>query len=483
MPPPLQYGELTALKKMNPAWRLLSAHHAPLIISFLHQAFVANNRRQIKESEVLALLDTHLETVRRLAGTDEYAKTARFYLSEWMSVNAGWLRSSYEARGDEPMIDLTAAAERAIEWVSSLQRRSSFIGTKSTLKHIFELLREIKAGSEANPDVKLAELERQRKEIDDEIFRVLQGEVKALSSVEIKERFQQVMSNSQRILSDMRGVEQNFRQLDLHARQKIATWDAGKGALLGELFEGATSIQQSEQGQSFTAFWDFLMSPDRQAELGSLLERAMQLEDVKAINDDPRLRSMNRDWIAAADEAQATVSRLSEQLRRFLDDRSWMQNKRIVELIQGIERVANAIADDPPEDDIMEIQSIGIEVTLPMDRTLYRQPKVVSLEIAPIVSGESDASTDILYQHIYVDPVRLQANIDHALQDRPLVSVADIVADHPLLYGVAELIGYLRLAAASEKAFISDELREKISWQSGEDMERTADIPHTFFQR
>ena len=41
--------------------------------------------------------------------------------------------------------------------------------------------------------------------------------------------------------------------------------------------------------------------------------------------------------------AQRTVARLSEQLRRYLDDQAWLENRRIMQLIRGVEQSALAV--------------------------------------------------------------------------------------------------------------------------------------------
>ena len=48
--------------------------------------------------------------------------------------------------------------------------------------------------------------------------------------------------------------------------ERIATWEGGKGVLLEEIFGNRDAIVDSDQGKTFPAFWDFLMSPARQEE-------------------------------------------------------------------------------------------------------------------------------------------------------------------------------------------------------------------------
>ena len=59
-------------------------------------------------------------------------------------------------------------------------------------------------------------------------------------------------------------------------RERIATWEGGKGVLLEEIFGDRDAIVGSDQGKSFRAFWDFLMSPARQEELTGLFSKVFR---------------------------------------------------------------------------------------------------------------------------------------------------------------------------------------------------------------
>ena len=144
-------------------------------------------------------------------------------------------------------------------------------------------------------------------------------------------------------------MEQNFRELDRAVRERIATWEGGKGALLEEIFGDRDAIAESDQGKSFRAFWDFLMSQSRQSELSTLLRKAFELEGVRELAPDRRLLRIHYDWMEAGEVAQRTVGRLSEQLRRYLDDRTWLENRRIMQLIRELEQQALAVREEPPE--------------------------------------------------------------------------------------------------------------------------------------
>ena len=72
----------------------------------------------------------------------------------------------------------------------------------------------------------------------------------------------------------------------------------------------------SDQGKSFRAFWDFLLSSRRQEELTELLDRVLALPAVADLNPDTRTRRVHFDWMEAGEHTQRTVAALSQQLRR-----------------------------------------------------------------------------------------------------------------------------------------------------------------------
>ena len=49
------------------------------------------------------------------------------------------------------------------------------------------------------------------------------------------------------------------------------------------------------------------------------------------------MANLHQDWLPAVEQTQATVRQLSQQMRRLLDDKVFLENKRIMQLIRSIE--------------------------------------------------------------------------------------------------------------------------------------------------
>ena len=387
----LPYDELADLRSRHPAWILLKADNAPLILNFLGRVFVDRNAGQLPASDLSRELDEELYALNQRLGEGTYPKPAAAYLDDWAAPERGWLRKFYpQGTSDEPHYDLSPAVEKALLWVGDLRTRE-FVGTESRLNTIFELLRQMVFGADEDPERRLVDLRRRRAELDDEIARTERGEFTTLDSVGQRDRYQQFVRTARELLADFREVEDNFRRLDRDLREQIAAWSGSKGALLDEVIGQRSSIADSDQGRSFQGFHDFLLSHRRQQELSDLLSRLREIVEVGEA--DERLMRVHFDWLDAAERTQATVRLLSDQLRRFLDDKVWLENKRIVELLRGIESKALRIRDIAAPPITTEMAAGAVTVVLPMERPLFRPVRPTVLESASMERGEDGLDT------------------------------------------------------------------------------------------
>ena len=480
------YDALDHLRRSHPAWRLLRSDHAALVASFLNRVFIAPNERVLAQSDLAEALEDELYAIRERSGADAFPKAALDYLNDWASPEKGWLRKFYRHDSDEPQFDLTPATEKAIAWLASLTERS-FVGTESRLLTLFELLRQMSEGTETDPGARIEELQKRRAALDIEIERAQDGDITLLDDTALKDRFQQFMQLARDLLTDFREVEQNFRVLDRRVREHIALWEGSKGELLEDIMSERDAISDSDQGRSFRAFWDFLMSSARQEELTLLLERVLALPVVAELNPDTRTRRVHYDWLEAGEHTQRTVAQLSQQLRHFLDDQAWIENRRIMDILHGIESKALALRDSAPAGNVMHIADTAAGVTLPMERPLYTPPVRPVIEDVDLESGDGDVDASALFSPVVVDKSRLVRHIQRTLQDRSQVTLHELCELEPLQQGLAELVAYLELSCDAFETVVDEHSVETVSWQGttagGVPVLRRARVPRVIFAR
>lgn len=478
----MNHDEIANLLPRHAALRLLRADHAPLIAGFLHAVFAITHRRSIPATELSARLEDYLDALRQPPHESRYPRSAREYLEDWASGSAALLRKYYPARGDEPEFDLSVGAEKALEWLESLKPRP-FAGTESRLMTLFNLLRELVRESESDGAARIAALETRRIEIDREIERVRGGIVEPMSATRVKERYFELEDTARRLLGDFRQIEENFRALDQRTRETITIGAQPKGRLLDTVFGERDYIRASDQGQSFAAFWELLMSPERQDELAQLLDATHRLRPVADLDRSGVVEEMPRALLAAGERVQQTASALVAQLRRFLDDRAALENRRIVELVGRIEQHALALREQLLAGDFVHIDDLKLEFQVPLARPLFAPPRATALAAVDVVPGEADAPLDALLAHSAVDEVQLEEQIRSLLLERSQVSLSAITARYPPRHGVAEIVAYLALASRDGRALIDEQIQELIELPTPASPTRRLRVPKVLFVR
>jgi len=241
------------------------------------------------------------------------------------------------------------------------------------------------------------------------------------------------------------------------------------------------SIAESDQGKSFHAFYDFLLSYERQEQFAELLQRVQTLEGIGEV--DPRMRRIHHDWLEAGERTQATVRQLSEQLRRFLDDQVWLENRRVSELLRGIESTALKLRQVRSIEFSTEMDASAPTLALPMERPLYTPTAKTPLDSAGIEEAGDDLDTSVIFDQIVVDPQRLSTNVRHALQRRDQVGLVDVVTEHPIEHGLAEVVTYFSLDDPGFEVVFDESVAQHLAWVDPDGTERIAAVPGVSYVR
>lgn len=479
---PLEYSSLQQMQRLHPAWRLLRAEHAPLVAAFLDQAFVQPNVRTVSQGILESQLEDLLYSLRLSEGEQAFPRSAREYLEDWARNDKGWLRMFYPHASDEPHFDLTPASEKAVAWLEGLSARS-FVGTESRLMTVFSLLKQMVFGAETSAEARLQELENRKREIEEEIAAVKRGEIALMDKVALQERYLQVVATARELLGDFRAVEHNFRELDQQVRERIATWEGRKGDLLHRIFGDRDQIADSDQGKSFQAFWDFLMSSKSQDEFSTMLEKIAGLEVLRDVAVDPRFRRLHYDWLDAGRQTQRTVASLSGQLRRYLENQVFLEDRRIIQIIDRIQAQAVEVREKMPTGIFTEIDDFNPEVVLPWERPLYTPKERFALQSAIQSADAAEVDAALLFQQFYIDKEKLREHILELLQSHAVVALSDVVRAYPLQHGLAELVGYIALASMDPSSKIDTESSDLFEWRGLDGRERFATLHRILFSR
>ena len=455
----MQYEYLKNIKKNNQTIKLLNSDNFAMMVSFFYFVFYTNKHISITHTNLLNYLDDFLFDINQTYD-NIYPKKAKEYLDDFVSDKNAYLKK-YQGSDDEAMYELTPYTQKTFEFLESLEKKE-FVGSRTKFNIIFELLEELEFETNLSDEERIKSLQEQKDAIDAKIKNIQLKKDVRFDNSRIKEHFMLIEEQSRKLKYDFSQIEYNFRELNQKAMEQIATAYESKDSVLGSIFDIEDSIRQSDQGKSFFAFWQILTDAQKNEKLSTMLEKLYDIEIIQEFDSEERLKNLKYDLLLNADKIGKISSKLIEQLRRFLDDRVWIENKKILELCNAIEKKAVEIKENPPlKRDFHHLAKNKVAIDSVFEKSLYtlKENKAFSHEIKEDVL---EVNLDDFYDIFFIDEALLQNNINYFLQIQSQCTLVEVLEKFPIEKGISELIGYLSLAKNSKNSIVSPDEKQKI---------------------
>lgn len=267
---------------------------------------------------------------------------------------------------------------------------------------------------------------------------------------------------ARRLLSDFRQVEENFRELDTQTRQTIVKSSLAKADLLDNVFERQDHLWNTDQGKSFRAFWEFLMSEQMQDDLENLLRKMNEIPAIQEIKKEQTVDRIKTNLVDAGDKVNRSNDGLIEQLRKFVEQKNLSESRHI---LHSIEEIENLLLEHKEtlnsRESLLEIDGL-FKPMLIMERPLFSPPVKVFFDKTDIQDGRPEADTDLLFEQFYVDIEALRNNIKQALRNKTQVALSELLDLYKPQKGVTEILAYMQIAANDKKHYINRESQEEL---------------------
>lgn len=441
----------------SPTIRLLKADLAAYVIYFLRQAFKANN-------EGSSIAFSHEELMHRLQSFQEELRdeerpvllgAADRYLREWS--DAGWLRRFLPGDAAGAHYQLTRYSEDAIRIVdNALSRDARLVGTESRLRLVIDTLVDLVRGASPDPDRRLRDLLSQRERIDLEIESIrLGGKVETYHPAQIRERFHTAVDLLKTLQGDFRAVEDRFEAIGRQVQRDAMTIDRRRGEILSTALDAEDLIKQQDEGVSFNAFVSFLFAPQAQAKLRETISEVTRIDAI--VNERAaveHIRTMVPSLLAEAENVLRQTGRLSQTLRRLLDEQTVGQRQRTSEVLRDLRMLAARLkqhcdeaGQTPPKDIGIEVQTT-IGVSSPLTRPFWTpEPEfdaVPETQVIDFEAAQREARKLANMQRLEWDQMR--EAIAKATRKRPSIKLSDLITLRPLKVGIIELVGWIQIA-------------------------------------
>lgn len=423
------------LRRQHPAWQLLAARRAPLVLMCLKTLF-QHSQKGIAQEDALQLLSgilaTHANNDEFEINTNDYPALARRELREWIK------RGLVVEREGELLA--TDALQRTLDFVDGLDQRLM----TSTASRLATVQREIEnLDARLNPDLqsRVGHLERKVQALTDELARVKRGEFTVLSGQLAIEGIREIYNLSMSLRADFRRVEDSYRAADRQLRHSIISDNHHRGAIVDSLLDSHDSLLETPEGQVFDSFYAQL---HRSVELDNMKQRVRNILRNPAIEQAlNRQQQVELRWLIAqlVGESANIIrarARSERDVKAFLKTGLASEHHRVGELLRELLQVALDIDwnDAAERRSPAPLPVVGIAVAgLPLIERLRCKS----------VESDDPTSLELIEQRTNLTDIEddFWGAFDALDRDQLLQDTLQLLIQHDKPMGIAELAGHL----------------------------------------
>lgn len=488
----MQQSAIADILTSSPAVHIIRMRNAHWVLPFLFQTFKSENTFSLAEASLISILAeelrTHaegtedLEEARIEFGEDEESR-ARKYLLNW--VQKRLLQDFPDAEG-VTRYQLSTHTEKVLQWLQSLEKKQ-FVGTESRFRFLFQTLREMVEYTQDNSLKRLEELRNKRAEIDKEITKLEMGyKPEIYSNAQVQERIDWFTRLSYELLSDFREVEDNFKQIHRAIVEQHTKVEASKGAIVGFAFGAYDELRKSDQGKSFYAFWDFLISRSGQEEWRQLTDQLLQLLEDRHIETDRNfIQQIKSQLLQQGRSVYEANDKMAEKLSRIISEKEIARHRRLRQQIGSIKELIFQLMDQDTVPAKMELtEPSGIRMN--MERKLNLLPKQ-SATIPKQPSNAKEKVEDLerfgrLLNISNIDKKKLWQKVETVLEEKQTATLREVIDSAGLDNGVAEVVSYFSfLKEKASRVQAMPAITELIPLDAAQT--RFIEIPYLLFSR
>ncbi len=334
---------LVHARRQHPAWVVLAARRAPLILACL-QSLLQSRLGGIDQEEAVqslaAMLGEYANDPDFEVGTsdaDELLAQARGDIAEWIRRR---LLTERDGR-----LQATDPLQHALAFAGGLRQRIM----TSTASRLATVQREAEALAVAlNPDAeaRAAALERRIEALQAELADVRAGRVQVLAGVQAIEGMRNLYELAMGLRADFRRVEDSYRDADRALRETIISQQQNRGQVLDSLLDSHDALLQSPEGQVFHGFYEQLQGG------GGLTDMAARLKEIRAhplaasAFDDQQRSDLH--WlipllVRESRQVMDARARSESDVRSFMQTGLAAEHHRVGQLVQRVLRAALAV--------------------------------------------------------------------------------------------------------------------------------------------
>ena len=476
----MDINQLVQTLNNSPSVKLLKMRSAEFFLAFVTSVF--DEQMAIGEEKLQMLLENWLDNQHEdiidedinieTLGESNEAKAKRL-IKEWTDKG---LFANYQNEDGEIIYELSSHTSKVKDWVTSL-KKEEYIGTESKFKTLFSQLKDLVEFSNEDREKRLELLRQKKEDIERQIESLEMGEeIEVYEDYQIEPRYNSLNKLAKELLSDFKEVDDNFKEIikQIYKRQ---TDNEGKKNILNYIFDAYAELKDSQQGKSFYAFWEFLLSSELQKEWDELTDLLYKTLDKRNIDSkDKFLKEMKKHLFDAGEKVSKTNDRMSEKLSLIIRNNGNSDTQATKQVINDIKKLLLNTTQNKERNNASLSYEV-VELNLPLERQLNLTPKQ-EIEYKNVPTEASLGITELerldkLYNHHQIDRKILRKRIDIILRENTQTTLAEVIElNNGIEKGLSELFGYIAILK-EYKTVVSDDRKQEIAFSK----DKTITIP------
>lgn len=471
---------LVRVREESPAWLLLAAKNAPVILAVLADVFRGDNRT-MSGTELFLAVDPLLVDIRESTGL-ELPKSAVAYVGDW--VKSGYLVRRSPQGETEEFYELSSDAHVALDYIAEIVEPQRVV-TGSRLDTVYSSLTELAADTDPDEKAAIEYLEAQRDKLQERIDAIRERGVSVVDDGTATERAREVLSLARVLPTDFARMRTDVEKVDHELRESIVESELNAGEVLDNVFRGVDLIEESEAGQAFRGFYDIFLNNERSARIDGVIDAIMSRPFTEQLSLEERdeLGSLMGILDESSGQVHDSMTGLSRSLRRFVQSREAESQQALISSINNAQTLAMKLG----RKGLSNTTTIGVHLEL-----TSRQPQSISswnlhnpsdylIESELVEDEVGTIDLDALQVRIReteIDWQELTDNVNALVRERGQATIADVLAEYPATQGLASIVGLIKLGARHGERADGTEL---VQWESKSGKKRQARVHRSVF--
>lgn len=326
-------------RQQHPAWQLLVARRAPLVLACLQTLF-EDSQDGIAYDDAELALSALLEGHSSFADFDITGDIAALARKELRA----WIRKALVVERDGRLY-ATDALEGALRFVEGLQSRV-MTSTASRLAVVQREIERLEARLNPDPKSRAEHLRGHIAALERELAEAEAGHVEVADPQEAAEGIRELYALATGLRADFRRVEDSWRDADLRLRHAIVNEGHHRGAIVDTLLNGHDDLLETAEGRVFQAFHQQLQ---QEIELEAMKRRLrIILQHPDAATALTALQRTDLRWLVMRLVKESALvirarSRSERDVRSFLRTSLAAEHHRVGQLLSEFFHYAQAV--------------------------------------------------------------------------------------------------------------------------------------------